>query len=167
METKFKINCFAKTYYIVFIISFLLSCKQSNKTNVREQIEEIQNENTFSIEDGFFKNDLMEIISLAEKRGIGNNMFLIEYYCTTNYNRDTIVELIHARPYTCNYIKGHMKVKDHDVFLFSGLEDKLIKKEFKINKPYNDCYEYVHERPIDSPPRVQYRIKNGRIVSRL
>lgn len=146
----------------IFIFCFFYSCKQSKEVNKQEQSED-----TFLIEDGFFKNDLLEVISLFDESDRFNDKyFFIEYLYTENYN-DTLVELVYGRPYTCNYIKGHIKIKEYDVFLFSDLEDKLIEKEFKIVKSYNDCYKYVHERNIDSPPRIQYHVKKGRIISRL
>lgn len=149
-----------KLINFIILLCFIVIFYSCNKQ------EKINDNDTFIIKEGFFKDELLKNIQMVSSENIGDNIFFIEYIYTEDYN-DTLVELVYAKPYTCDYIRGHMKIKNYDIFLFCNLEDKLIAKEFKINKPYNDCYKYVHERPIDSPPRVQYRVKNGRIVSRL
>lgn len=161
METNMKIKKCNMRIYFFLIFCFFYSCKHSREINKQEE-----SEYTFQIEEGFFKDDLLKVISLFDESDRFNeNYFLIDYLYTENYN-DTLVELIYGRPYTCYYIKGYMKIKDYNLFLFSDLEDNLLAKEFKIIKPYNECYKHVHERIIDSPPRIQYIVQNGRIISR-
>lgn len=121
---------------------------------------------TFEINNPLLNKELENFISaLKKKNTLKEKFIIIEYQYTTE--RDTIIKVMNARPYTCKDVKGVKSYKGYQVFLFSNLSSATIKKDFNIKKPFTDCYKFVDNRYIDITFEINFRVKNGRAVERI
>jgi len=157
LKKELTIKWFITIFLLVFII---YSChkNESNDTYIITNSDLAQRLKEF-INDSELHNKQNEIIT--EKKIINND--IIVALDITN-QKDTILTLINAKPFTCNHVKGLISLKGYNVFLYSDMNDDFLKKYFKIMRPLDSCENYIKEQKIDVTFKVNYYIKNERFV---